>query len=106
ESMEVEGRQVTLNLTQFRSDMQYYLCAGFVTVIDKDELDTMTNEELMWGCHPYGMYALAEDGYISGSEVKLVKNEGFTCSNPLVENQGAGAFENVSVRFNVEEFTQ
>ena len=60
----------------------------------------------MWGCHPYGMYALAEDGYVSGSEVKLVKNEGFSCSNPLVENQGAGHFENVSVRFNVEEFTQ
>ena len=106
ESMDVDGRQVTLHLSEFRSDMQYYFCAGFVTVIDKDELDTMTNEELMWGCHPYGMYALAEDGYVSGSEVKLVKNEGFSCSNPLVENQGAGHFENVSVRFNVEEFTQ
>ncbi len=106
ESMEVDGRQVTLHLSEFRSDMQYYFCAGFVTVIDKDELDTMTNEELMWGCHPYGMYALAENGYISGSEVKLVRNDGFTCANPLVENQGAGHFENVSVRFNVEEFTQ
>lgn len=106
ESMDVDGRQVTLHLSEFRSDMQYYFCAGFVTVIDRDELDTMTNEELMWGCHPYGMYALAEDGYVSGSEVKLVKNEGFSCSNPLVENQGAGHFENVSVRFNVEEFTQ
>lgn len=106
ESMDVDGRQVTLHLSEFRSDMQYYFCAGFVTVIDKDELDTMTNEELMWGCHPYGMYALAEDGYVSGSEVKLVKNEGFSCSNPLVENQGAGHFENVSVRFKVEEFTQ
>lgn len=106
ESMDVDGRQVTLHLSEFRSDMQYYFCAGFVTAIDKDELDTMTNEELMWGCHPYGMYALAEDGYVSGSEVKLVKNEGFSCSNPLVENQGAGHFENVSVRFNVEEFTQ
>ena len=106
ESMDVDGRQVNLHLSEFRSDMQYYFCAGFVTVIDKDELDTMTNEELMWGCHPYGMYALAEDGYVSGSEVKLVKNEGFSCSNPLVENQGAGHFENVSVRFNVEEFTQ
>ncbi len=106
ESMDVDGRQVTLHLSEFRSNMQYYFCAGFVTVIDKDELDTMTNEELMWGCHPYGMYALAEDGYVSGSEVKLVKNEGFSCSNPLVENQGAGHFENVSVRFNVEEFTQ
>lgn len=106
ESMEIDGRTVTLHLSEFRSDMQYYLCAGFVVVIDKDELDTMSNDELMWGCHPYGMYALAEDGYVSGSEVKLVRNDGFTTSNPLVENKGPGKFENISVRFNVEEFTQ
>ncbi|MGN0658249.1 MAG: ABC transporter substrate-binding protein [Emergencia sp.] len=106
ESMEVDGRQVTLHLSQFRSDMEYYLCAGFVTVIDKDELDTMSNEELMWGCHPYGMYALAEEnGYVSGSEVNLVRNDGYVTTNPLVENKGAAKFETVNVRFNVEDFT-
>lgn len=105
-SMEVDGRQVTLHLTQFRSDMQYYLCAGFVIVIDKDELDSMSNEELMWESHPYGMYSLAEEnGYVSGSEVNLVRNDGYTCANPLVENQGAAKFETVNVRFNVEDFT-
>lgn len=106
ESMEWEGRTVTLHLSEFRSDMLYYFCAGFVIVIDKDELDNMSDEELMWGCHPYGLYALAEDGYVSGSEVNLVRNEGFKCANPLVKNQGAGKFETVKVRFNVEEFTQ
>lgn len=106
ESMDVDGRQVTLHLSEFRADMQYYLCAGFVVVIDKDELDSMSDEELMWGCHPYGMYALAEDGYVSGSEVNLVRNDGFVCANPLVENKGAGKFETVKVRFNVEDFTQ
>ncbi|MGC2873406.1 ABC transporter substrate-binding protein [Ihubacter sp. mB4P-1] len=106
ESMEYEGRTVTLHLSEFRSDMLYYLCAGFAIVIDKDELDKMSNEELMWGCHPYGMYALAEDGYVSGSEVNLVRNDGFKCENPLVENKGAGKFETVKVRFNVEDFTQ
>lgn len=106
ESMEIDGRQVTLHLTEFRSDMQYYFCAGFVIIIDKDELDSMSNEELMWESHPYGMYALAEEnGYVSGSEVNLVKNEGYKCANPLVENQGAGKFETIQVRFNVEDFT-
>lgn len=105
-SMEIDGRTVTLHLSEFRSDMQYYLCAGFVVVIDKDELDTMSDDELMWGCHPYGMYALAEGGYVSGSEVKLVRNDGYTTTNPLVENKGAAKIENISVRFNVEEFTQ
>ena len=106
ESMDVDGRQVTLHLSQFRSDMQYYLCAGFVTIIDKDELDSMSDKKLMWGCHPYGMYALEKDGYVSGSEVKLVRNDGYKCANPLVENQGPGHFEKISVRFNVEPFTQ
>ena len=105
-SMDVDGRTVTLHLSEFRSNMLYYLCAGFIIVIDKDELDTMSNDELMWGCHPYGMYALAEGGYISGSEVQLVRNDKYTCSNPLAENKGAGKFETVSVRFNVEEFTE
>ena len=66
----------------------------------------MSDKKLMWGCHPYGMYALAEDGYVSGSEVKLVRNDGYKCANPLVENQGPGHFETISVRFNVEPFTQ
>lgn len=106
ESMDIDGRQVTLHLSEFRSDMQYYLCAGFVIVIDKDELDTMSNDELMWGCHPYGMYSLAEGGYVSGSEVQLVRNDNYVCANPLAENKGAGKFESISIRFNVEEFTQ
>ena len=106
QSMDIDGRTVTLHLSEFRSDMQYYLCAGFVGVIDKDELDTMSDDELMWGCHPYGMYALAEGGYVSGSEVQLVRNDGYVSANPLVENKGAGKFETISIRFNVEEFTQ
>ncbi len=106
ESMDIDGRQVTLHLSEFRSNMQYYFCAGFVIVIDKDELTTMSNEELMWGCHPYGMYALEENGYVSGSEVKLVRNDKYKCANPLVENKGPGKFEKVNVRFNVEAFTQ
>ena len=106
EAMDVKDRQVTLHLSEFRSDMQYYFCAGFISIIDKDELDSMSDEELMWGCHPYGMYALAENGYVSGSEVKLVRNDEYKCSNPLVENKGPGHFETVNVRFNVEKFTQ
>ena len=70
ESIEIDGRQVKLNLSHFSSDMEYYFTADFICIIDKDELDSMSNEELMWGCHPYGPYRLAdENGYVSGSEV-------------------------------------
>ena len=105
ESMDIDGRQVTLHLSHYSSAMEYYFCADFICIIDKDELDTMTNEELMWGCHPYGPYYLAEDGYVSGSEVNLVRNDNYKCFNPKTDNQGPWNFETVKFRFNVEDFT-
>lgn len=36
ESMDIDGRQVTLHLSSFRSDMLYNLAACFIGVIDKD----------------------------------------------------------------------
>ncbi|MDD6043027.1 MAG: ABC transporter substrate-binding protein [Eubacteriaceae bacterium] len=102
--MTVDGRTVTCQLSHYRSELEYYLTSGFLVVIDKDELDTMSDDELMWNSHPYGPYSIAE--YVSGSEVKLVANEGWTCSNPLAENHGAMKIPNVNIRFNVEEFTQ
>lgn len=107
ESIDVDGRTVTLNLSHFSSDMEYYFCADFICLIDKDELDSMSDDELMWGCHPYGPYRLAdENGYVSGSEVNLVRNDDFKCFNPLVETQGAWYFETIKCRFNVEDFTE
>lgn len=103
ESMDVDGRQVTLHLTGYRSDMLYAFCADFMTVIDKDELDSMSNDELMWGCHPYGMYSVEQ--YVSGSEVKLTRNDGYVTHCPKFENQGPAHFKNIDVTFNVEEFT-
>ncbi|MBQ6583236.1 MAG: ABC transporter substrate-binding protein [Mogibacterium sp.] len=103
ESMEVNGRQVILHLTGFKSDMMYALTGDFTTIIDKDELDTMSNDELMWGCHPYGMFSLAE--YVSGSEVKLVRNDQYVTHSPLVENKGPSAFETIDITFNVEDLT-
>lgn len=107
ESIDIDGRTVKLNLTHFSSDMEYYFCADFICLIDKDELDSMSNDELMWGCHPYGPYRLAdENGYVSGSEVNLVRNDNYKTFNPLVETNGPWAFEKIKCRFNVEEFTE
>lgn len=103
ESMDIDGRQVTLHLSEFHSELEYYMTSGFIICIDKDELDTMSDEELCWGAHPYGPYALEE--YISGSEVKLVRNDGYVTADPGVENKGAWNFETINVRFNVEDFT-
>ncbi len=52
ESIDVSGRDVIFHLKDFMADMEYNFMDGFIGVIDKDELDTMTKEELLWGCHP------------------------------------------------------
>ena len=103
ESMEVDGRQVTLHLTSYRSDMLYALCGDFMGIISKDELDSMTDDELMWGCHPYGMYSVSN--YVSGSEVDLVRNDKYVTHSPLVENQGAAKLAEIDCTFNVEDYT-
>ena len=105
ESIDIDGQQVTLNLEYYSSDMEYYFCADFMCIIDKDELDSMTNEELLWNCHPYAPYYLAEGGYVSGMEVNGVRYDGYKCSDPRVENHGAWAFDTVKFRFNIEDFT-
>ncbi len=107
ESIDIDGNTVTLNLSHYSSDMEYYFCADFICLIDKDEIDSMTNDELMWNCHPYGPYRLAdENGYVSGSEVNLVRNDNYKSFNPLVETNGPWAFETIKCRFNVEAFTE
>ena len=89
ESMDYEGNTVTLHLSHFTSDMMYYFSSGFLTIIDSGELESMSNEELMWGAHPYGPYYIANpEDYVSGSELTLTRFDDFKCENPEVENHG------------------
>lgn len=103
ESMEVDGRQVIMHLSEFRSDLLYYLGEVFMGVIDKDQLDSLSKDELMWQAVPYGMYSVAS--YEPGSGVTLVVNEGYKTDNPLVDNKGPAKIKNVEVKFNMEDFT-
>lgn len=103
ESMSVDGRQVTLNLSGYRSDMLYSFCTDFMCIIDKAELDSMSNDELMWGCHPYGMFSVKE--YVSGSEVKLIRNDKYVTHYPLAENKGPSHIKEISDTFNVKDYT-
>ncbi len=103
ESMEVDGRQVIMHLSEFRSDLFYYLGEVFMGVIDKDQLDSLSKDELMWQAVPYGMYSV--ESYEPGSGVTLIANEGYKTDNPLVENKGAPSIKNIEVKFNMEDFT-
>jgi peptide/nickel transport system substrate-binding protein len=98
-----DGRNVILTLDHYSTDAYNALTQSFVTVMDKDELESKTDEELYWDCHPYGMYYLKE--YVAGAYVVLERNPGFKCFNPFVENQGPALIQEVTVRFITEEFT-
>lgn len=103
ESMEVNGRDVIIHLTEYQADMEYNFMSSFVGVIDKDELDSMTNDELLWGCHPYGAYSIEE--FQAGAFVKLKANPGYVTHNPLVENKGKPNVETINVVMGGEDFT-
>ena len=102
ESMEVSGRDVIIHLSQFQADMEFNFMQCFVGVIDKDELDSMSNEELLWGCHPYGPYYV--DEYSPGAYAVLKANPGYTTSNPLVQNKGAVPVQTIRIVMGGEDF--
>ncbi|NLA81980.1 MAG: hypothetical protein GX849_04015 [Clostridiaceae bacterium] len=102
-SMEIKDRDVFLYLAEYTSDIGVSLSGSFITVQDKDVLDKSSDDDLLWGAQPYGLYYL--DSYVSGSHVELKRNPGFKTHNPYVKNQGPAAVESVTVRFITEEFS-
>ena len=103
ESMEIDGRDVILHLSEYQADIEFNFMSGFIGVIDKDELDTMSNEELLFGCHPYGAYYVEE--YVPGAYVTLKANPGYKTHNPLVQNKGKVPVETINLVMGGEDFT-
>lgn len=103
ESMEVDGRDVIVHLKEYQADMEYNFESCFVGIIDKDELDSMSKDELLWGCHPYGAYYL--DSYEPGAYAVLKANPGYKTNNPNVDNKEACPIETIRVVFSGESFT-
>lgn len=103
DTMEIDGRNVILHLSEYTSDIAVSLSGSFVTVQDKDVLDASTDDDLLWGAQPYGMYYMSD--YVSGSHVVLTRNPGYLTHNPYVENKGPALVETVTVRFISEEFS-
>lgn len=103
ESIDVDGEHITFHLSNFRSDLLYYLGECFMGVIDSEQLSTMSKDELMWGAIPYGPYYV--DSYEPASHVNLKVNPYYSTYNPYVTNKGVLPVENIYVKFGVEEFT-
>lgn len=103
ETMEVSGRDVIMHLSAFSFDLATALGGSFITIMDKDEIEAKTDDELLWDCHPYGLYSIKE--YVQGSHVTVTRNPGYKTYNPYVENKGPALIEEITVRFITEEFT-
>lgn len=103
ESMEIDGRNVIVHLSEYQADMEYNFESCFVGVIDKDEIDNMSKDDKLWGCHPYGAYYL--DEYEPGAYAILKANPGYKTYNPFVENKGACPIQTIKVVFSGESFT-
>ena len=103
ESIEISGQDVILHLSEFASDIACSLSGTFITVQDKDVLDSTSDDELLWGAQPYGPYTISE--YVEGSHVVLKRNDKFWTNNPNVQNKGPMKYEEITVRFIPEEFT-
>ncbi|MBP5750419.1 MAG: hypothetical protein J6X24_06485 [Firmicutes bacterium] len=103
ESIEVDGQDVILNLSEFASDISCSLSGTFITVQDKDVLDSTSDDDLLWGAQPYGPYYISE--YVEGSHVVLTRNDKYWTNNPNVKNKGPLKYEEITVRFMPEEFT-
>ena len=103
DSMEINGRDVIIHLKEYQADMEYNFMQCFIGVIDKDELDSMSKEELLWGCHPYGPYYVEE--YSPGAYAVLKANPGYKTNNPLVKNKGACLVPTIRVEMGGEPFT-
>jgi len=102
-SMEVKGRNVIVHLKEYQADMEFNFCQCFTGVIDKDEIDSMTKDKMLWGCHPYGAYYLAD--YQPGAYAILKANPGYKTNNPNVDNKGACPIKKIKVVFSGEAFT-
>ena len=104
ESMEVDGRDVIVHLSEYQADMLYNFQTSFIALIDKDEIDNMSSDDMLWGCHPYGAYYV--DDYQPGAYATLKVNEGYKTNNPNLKNQGVPPIKDIKVVFTGEAFTQ
>ncbi len=97
-----EGNTVTLTLANYSTALLILLVSPFFCVIDTEQLNTMSNEELLWGATPYGAYYITE--YIEGAGVVLTRNDGYKTLNPTVENKGASYIKTINVKWYLDEF--
>ena len=100
QSVDVDGQNVICHMSGYSPSTMYDLSSLYMPVIPKAQLESMSQEELLWGATPYGAYYLASpEDFVEGSSVKLTKNPYYKTYNPLAENASGPDFDIVNVQF-------
>ncbi|HWQ58740.1 MAG TPA: ABC transporter substrate-binding protein [Clostridia bacterium] len=103
ESIDIDGNDVIFNLSEYSQCFMFYLQSPFFCVIDKDQIDTLSEEELLVKAMPYGPFYITE--YVPGSHITLARNEYYTTDNKYFENKGIATLEKITARIITESFT-
>lgn len=103
QSIDIDGNDVIFNLSEYSQCFMFYLQSPFFCIIDKDQIDTLTEEELLMNAMPYGPFYITE--YVPGSHLSLARNEYYTTDNKYLENKGVPTLEKITVRIIAESFT-
>ncbi|MCQ2565964.1 MAG: ABC transporter substrate-binding protein [Clostridia bacterium] len=97
-----EGNTVTLKLENYSTALLILLVSPFFCVIDTEQLETLTTEELRWNAVPFGAYYVSN--YVEGGGVTLTRNDGFKTLNSNLENKDAAYIPTIEVTWYEDEF--
>jgi len=104
ENITVEGQDVIIKCEDYSSTLEYYLTSLYLPILSKEQIDQSTSEDLLLKAVQYGLFYI--DEYVSGSHVKLKKNEYYQTSNPNVENKGPSHVDTLIVKFMPDGFSR
>ncbi len=103
QTIEVDGNKVIIHMDKYSSSVLFYLTWQYITVIDKDQIDSLSEDELLWSAVPYGLYKL--DEFVPGSHASISPNPYYKTQYPGVENKGVANVDNVTVKFMSDDFS-
>lgn len=104
QSVEIDGNDVIIRCDGYSSTVIYYLTCEFMGIIDKQQIDNLTPEELLMDAVQYGLFYI--DEIVAGSHATLNRNENYKTNNPNVENKGPAHFQELVVKFMPDGFSR
>jgi ABC-type dipeptide transport system, periplasmic component len=101
-NIETQDNKVIVTMKEFSTALMILLVSPFFCVIDKDQLSSMSKEELLWGAQPFGAYYVTD--YAEGGYVTLERNQYYKTNNPYLTNKGIANIPKVKINFVQDEF--